>query len=233
MTNTTFKVKLNLATPVIMSRTRLTLDGLLSAAIHRKTGLKGEECIPHIPLEREQGLFKSSSMFIADDSNFSFVKINRIMSLRGQADLTPDHFLPNSVKGDRYLDVDQQRGRHKAEMSEYTGIDTRAVVFFGKGDAPAVKHLLETYVTNIGTRAHTGAGQVIGVECESLSSSDESYWVTESGQPARPIPVDIWKCLDGADHDWAQAAAEVTVCFPYWDNASKTLAVFPTEMTHF
>ncbi len=60
-----FKLVIKLATPFVMGRTRTTLDGLLSAAVFKETGLMDKDTFAHIPLERgEGGIFKASCMFV-------------------------------------------------------------------------------------------------------------------------------------------------------------------------
>lgn len=231
MTSTPFKITLQLATPFVMGRTRLTLDGLLSAAVFRKTGLQGEQCIPHIPLEQAEGIFKASSLFISDDARLSHIKVGRGMSLKGLNDLSMEHFLPNSAKGDRYLSVDQQRGPYKANITAYSALNATAVCFYGVGDAQAVKLLIDTYITGIGVHASTGFGQILSTEIEQLEAGDESHWITESGLPARPLPIELWENLPNRQTE--QAPANVAVRFPYWDSSNLALAVFPSEYTHF
>lgn len=233
MKNQSFKLTINLATPFIMGRTRTTLDSLLSAAIFRKTGLKGSDCIPHIPLEQEHGIFKASSLFISDESRLSHVKAGRTMSLKGLNDLSVDHFLPNSANGQRYLAVDQARGPYKSNMSEYSALSATEVCFYGVGDAEAVKELIETYIPGIGAHSSQGAGQILDVQYELLSNESDFSWITESGKPARPLPVEIWNTLPSIDSVSVKGAANVTVRFPYWDHDNSALAVFPIEYTYF
>lgn len=228
-----FKLTIKLATPFIMGRTRLTLDGLLSAAIFRKTGLKGEQCIPLIPLEQAEGIFKASSLFIHDESRLSHVKVGRVMTLKGLNDLTVDHFLPNAANGKRYLSVDQQRGPHKANISEYSALNATAVCFYGVGDADAAKELIDTYITGIGVHANSGAGQILSTEVELLGVGDTSHWITESGKPARPLPIELWSSLPDTNSHSIKGAAQVAVRLPYWDKSNLAPAVFPTEYTHF
>ncbi len=233
MSNISFKLTIKLATPVVMGRLRLTLDGLLSAAIFRKLGLKGESCIPYIPLEQAGGIFKASSMFVNEGSHLSHLKLNRIMSLKGLGDLTPDHFLPNSAKGDRYLSVDQARGPYKSNLSEYSALNATEVCFYGVGDALAVKELIDIYITGIGAQANAGAGQILSTEIEPLAAGDMSHWVTESGKPARQLPLEVWEGLPDIDDKFSEGAANITVRLPYWDTANLARGVFPTELTHF
>lgn len=233
MNSRPFKLTITLATPMIMTRNRLTLDGLLSAAIFRKTGLKGDDCIPHIPLEIDSTIFKASSLFIDASSRLKYTKVGRNMSLKGLNDLTTRHFLPNSATGTRYLSVDQSRGPYKTNMSEYSGLEASAVCFFGVGNAQSTQELIETYIIGLGVHSNSGAGQILHVEHELLDDDDMSCWITSSGKPARPLPSDLWLTLDNIDSQIVKSAASVAVRFPYWEQANKTNAVFPTEYTHF
>lgn len=99
---------------------------------------------------------------------FSFERVGRVMGLRGIDDLTTKHFLPNSAKGDRYLAVDQARGKHKATMGEYVALRAEQVCFYGVGDPEAVKTLIDDHILSIGKRAGTGAGEILESHYELL-----------------------------------------------------------------
>lgn len=221
-----FKLVIKLATPLVMGRTRTTLDGLLSAAVYRETGLMGKDTIPHIPLEQgEDGIFKASCMFVA--GAYSHETVGRIMSIRGRNDLDASLFSPNSKgKLKRYLGVDTARGPYKSNMSSYQGIDAKTVVFFGVGDPDRVVQMIENNILGLGKRSNAGAGQIMGIHWEPVIE-DES-WVTAAGKPARPLPLAIWKKLSASR---SVPIAHVTVRIPYWETAMAVEAVHPVGLT--
>lgn len=213
-----FKLKLELATPFYLS-SRLTLDGLLSAAVHNQTGKKGDETIPHIPLERDQGIFKGSALFC--HPNFRYERFSRVMALRSERDLNPTLFKPNK-RGGLYGPVDQKRDAYKANMDSYAGISAKEVYFWGVGDAEQCVFLLEHFVSGIGKRANSGAGQIIGVSAHPIEQ--DFSWVTARGKPARPLPVNIWEALGMP----AAQVSKLPVSLPYWET-EPVEAVFPME----
>ena len=214
-----FRVTLYLATPFHLGST-LTLDGLLSAAVFNATGLKGEETIPYIPLERQDGIFKASSMFC--HRYIRHVPVVRIMSFNSENDMSMHMFYP---KLSRYTYIDQKRGPYKRNLSTYSGIESRRVYFWGLGDAQKVSYLLRTFIPGIGKRANGGAGQITKVE---ISETDNDLsWVTSSGKPARPLPIELWQKIGG---DASVPVSSMAVSLPYWQSA-KVPAVFPIDIT--
>ena len=223
---TPFKLIIKLATPFVMSRPRTTLDSLLSAAVFRETGLTGADTIPHIPLEREDGIFKGSCAFVS--GAYSHATVQRIMNLRGLADMTDEHFAPQSRgKIKRYLAVTTQRGPYKANMSNYAGIDARTVVFFGKGDPDRVAEMIRTNIPGLGRRANAGAGEILDVNCVKMPAERDCSWVMPNGTPARPLPLEVWNRISGHRK---VPVAELTVQVPYW-SGDLVQAVYPSEVT--
>ena len=217
---TSFRIKLSLLTPFAMTAP-LTLDGLLSAAIANATGLEGEDTLPHMPLEMEHGIFKGSSMFVGTP-RYRHMPVSRVMSLKGERDLSTAVFRPN---GKHYVAVDQKRGPHKANLSAYPGILADDVRFWGVGDAKQVEYLLSTFIPGIGKRASGGAGEISNVV---MTETDADYsWRTASGAPARPLPLEVWELIGG---DSGRPVAPFSVRVPYW-RTEKVMSVFPTSLT--
>lgn len=219
-----FKLVIKLATPVIMGRTRTTLDGLLSAAVFKETGLMCEDTLDHIPLERGHGgIFKASCMFV--QGIYIHEVVGRVMGLRGRADIDVSLFPPNSKAGNRYLAVDTARGAYKANMSNYSGINARTVCFFGVGDPDRVVQMIENNIIGIGKRSNAGAGQIASVHWEPVT--EDWSWKTPGGKPARPLPLATWKMIS-ASRD--VPISTVTVQIPYWDVEKAVEAVHPIDM---
>lgn len=214
-----FRLTLQLATP-FFSQHRITLDSLLSAAVFNATGLQGEDTIPHIPLAMEDGIFKASSIFCI--RNYRHSTVGRVMSLRTENDLAAGLFSPNR-RGDKYGPIDQQRGDYKANMSAYPGIDAREVYFWGVGNPERVVELILDFIPGIGKRANAGAGQIIAADW--LETDSDLSWMTASGHPARPLPVDLWKRIGGTD----MPSAALAVQLPYWQT-DKVEAVVPMSL---
>ncbi|MBF6615505.1 MAG: hypothetical protein ITG07_02145 [Candidimonas sp.] len=219
-----FKLTIKLVTPFIMGRTRTTLDGLLSAAVFKETGLMGKDTIAHIPLARgEGGIFKASCMFV--QGIFTHEKIGFIMGLRGRDDVSADLFSPNNKAGTRYLHVDTARGPHKANMSSYEGINARTVVFYAVGDPERTVQMIENNFIGLGKRSSHGAGQIASVYWEPVA--EDWSWITPSGKPARPLPLPIWKTISASRN---VPISNVTVQVPYWDVDKAVEAVHPVDL---
>jgi hypothetical protein len=212
-----FKLTLDLATPFYM-RNRLTLDGLLSAAIHNQTGKRGLETVEHIPLAREHGIFKGSSIFC--HPRYRHQRFDRVMTLQSERDLSTSLFQPNA-RGGRYGRIDQRREAYKTNLDSYDGIDVREVYFWGEGDPDRCTFLIEHFIHGIGKRANTGAGQIIGVRAQEIGK--DYSWVTPKMVPARPLPAHVWAAMGLPE----ALVGPAVVSLPYWETAPVD-AVFPT-----
>ena len=215
---TNFKLTLMLATPFYCPHP-LTLDALLSAAIFNATGKQGADTLEHIPLEMKDGIFKGSSLFCSP--SYRHVTVGRVMSLKTENDLSTRLFAP---KGKRYTYIDQARGDYKTNMSAYPGIQSHEVYFYGVGDPDKVVHLIHTYILGIGKRSNAGAGEIVGIDWREMD--DDHSWKTSKGQPARPLPIELWKQIGG---DAATQTDEMSVSLPYWATP-KVKAVFPRSL---
>lgn len=214
---TNFRLKLKLATPFSLS-SWLTLDSLLSAAVYNATGLVGESTIPYIPLAQRNGIFLGSSLFYGVAHRHA--PVGRIMSLRGERDLSVRLFRPN---GKKYVPILPNKGPYKFNMSAYPGIEAREACFWGVGDKDQAAYLISTFIPGIGKRASGGAGAIVSVAV--TESETDLSWVRADGTPARPLPIDLWREIAG---EATAPVAEIAVRFPYWES-EKVPAVFPVR----
>lgn len=218
--HTPFKLTLSLATPFYLSQT-LTLDGLLSAAVFRKTGLMCQDTVPHIPLSQHEGIFKGSSLFC--HPQYRHMIVGRVMALRGKRDLSEDVFSPNKRSGKEYGYIDKQRGPYKSNLDAYPGISAEEVYFWGVGDPQAVDELLRDTIIGIGKRSNAGAGEITALVCDEIE--DDFSWVTKKGKPARPLPLSVW-CSMGRE---TRPSVPMSVTVPYW-GSEVVQAVFPESL---
>lgn len=212
-----FKLTLVLATPFFQNH-RLTLDGLLSAAIFKKTGSCGEDSIPLIPLVSEKGIFKASSLFC--HPQYRSLSFGRIGTMRKGADLSSEEFAPNKRGGKQYTFIDQARGPYKSMMTEYLGISSQEVYFWGVGDPDAVEYLINNYLLGIGKRSNAGAGEILSVNYTEIE--EDLSWVTRKGLPARPLPVEVWRTISEVE----LPTVPLRVNVPYY-RSEEVQAVFP------
>ncbi|WP_395009075.1 hypothetical protein [Undibacterium sp.] len=220
-----FRVKLNILTPFYLSHT-LTLDGLLAAAIYNKMGLLGADAIPYIPLDSVSGIFKASSL--AFEKRYRLMSFGRIMSLRGENDLSVNVFAPNRRGGKGYVFVDKKRGQYKSNLQTYPGIFSREVFFWGVGDPDKVSHLIKNFILGIGKRCNAGAGEIADVEVTVID--EDLSWITKEGKPARPLPAEVWSSLEiEGRKEWPVIPHAVTV--PYW-SGNLCSAVVPEILTN-
>lgn len=218
-----FKLILTLNAPFHM-RTPVTLDGLLSAAVYRETGLMGADTIAHIPLVYEDGIAKGSALH--HGKRFTHTNIERVQGFRGPNDLSVDTFQPNiKAKGGGYGVVDTMRGPYKANMDLYPAIEVPEVWFWGVGNGAECARLVRQYIPGIGKRSNAGAGQIVSVFCD--PEDDDFSWITPAGTPARQLPTSVWRRIaPGVVHPIA--ALPVTV--PYWESAAVE-AVYPLSVS--
>lgn len=211
-----FKLVIKLATPVVM-RNLTTLDALLSAAVFNKTGLMAQATEPFIPLLKERGIYRGSSLVL--HAQYHHTKVMQLQSLRGESDLSTHAFSPNYHKR-KYTRVVQATGPFKTSISLYPAYAAKEVYFFGVGDPDAVVELIQNHIQGIGKRNSVGAGEIQSVLWE---DSEDYSWINEKGMPARPLPLALWQEIGGNP---SAPVAPLSVSLPYWQT-EKVQAVFP------
>lgn len=220
--STPFRLTLTLATPFVMGARRTTLDGLLSAAVFRERGLMGMDTAPYIPLEREHGIFKGSSLFC--HPGYTHVEKTVFMRLGLQNDRGPGLFAPFK-RGGKYAHIDQVRGEYKANMSKYQAINSREVYFWGVGDPERACSLIQTFIPGIGKRSGAGSGEIIDVRYD-LEESQSCAWLSVKEEPMRPMPLWLWSQITG---NRPAPVVQHAVDLPYWDSDTVE-AVIPLGM---
>lgn len=215
-----FKLTMNILTPFSCNYP-ITLDAILSAAIFRQCGAKEKETIPLIPLAREDGIFRASSLHY-NRQQYSHENIHRVMNLLGESDLSVEAFAPNRKRGNGYMMVDKKRGDYKTNMDSYSGIEAQQIYFWGLGDPDAVVTLIQNYIPGIGKRSNAGAGQIDSLQADVIA--EDRSWLTQAGLPARPLPKALWERLSPLRLQTMPMAVDV----PYW-SAEQVDAVFPTQ----
>lgn len=208
-----FKLVLRLANPFIMDY-QVTLDALVTQAIINASGLSVEEADKYVPLEKVNGVYKASSMFCM--ANYKIVPLTKIMKL-AHNDKQKHKFSPNALRPKGiYGPIITSTGPFMNKVTTYKAKDSAEVYFWGVGDPEKIVSLLKNHIQGIGKRWSNGHGEILDIDYYELE--DDFSWVTAKGNPARPLPVDMW--------DGDSPTMDLATHFPYWESP-KTKAVFP------
>lgn len=221
-TNQPFEVTIRLATPMIVPRTPLHLDGLLAWARVQEARDAGEDepvDFQHdLPLERaqvgDQWCFKASWIEPVWCTPRRPLNYNRRLDIES---LTQAGRV--GLFGDKIPAFDPGRGRTKAySLIEYEAQASHAVAQ-GVGDIARVEQLLRR-VRCLGKLARRGKGMVTGVEIKPI---DEARWTR------RHLPIAVAQEIQRAaalQGDFAQA--QVRTRAPYFERDAE-LALVPVD----
>ena len=178
-----FTIKAELVTPAIIST--LTLDGLLGAILFDEMQ-DVNQAHAAIPLRCSDRLYHASVAILV--GNVEIGKHGLIAGLRATHDL--DLALIKQGKGGqphRHIGL-TRRSDFGNVMNGYQTIVAQMIAWHAEGDAEHVLELLED-VEFIGKKRTAGFGQVRGWE---LVESDLDGITDATGQPLRPVPLEMW-----------------------------------------
>lgn len=210
-----FAIRIELSSSVIPGQ-RLTLDAVLASLIFTRTR-SAEMAHATIPLKKVRDVWAGSAALIETPAPVRPVAV--IQSLRAQLDISPDTIHPEK-RG--YPRIETARGNYRNQMSCYTAYDAKAIWFSGCGNVDEVRGLLED-LDGIGTKRSIGYGKVSHVSVQQ-TDVDKAGLRFSDGTPARPIPIETWKCESDVD---CERALE-TYSPPYW-NGERVVCALPTH----
>lgn len=209
--------------PICMPTKTLALDGLVAAAVARRTGqppaASAAECAPiEIPIMREtRGRFHlaSGAQFAVDVRARSYT--NRRF---------PTHEAQNIGCAKTMRRILVTAGSTKAFRlpREHLHLQHDEVAWFCIGDSDALLDLLHD-ITALGKRRAVGLGALVpgSWRVEPIEPWD-GFPVLRDGVPLRPLPLD-WPGLVTYEPGYAR------LTYPYWDRPNEALcATPPTQM---
>ncbi|TJY57237.1 hypothetical protein E4T66_17675 [Sinimarinibacterium sp. CAU 1509] len=192
----------------------LSLDGLLAAAIFKRTG-DVEKAHADIPLSRRDGVWCGSSVQLERGHS---VTAAFTQALRHR-DFNSDRYSDHRKRGGR-ITVLIAGGQFKPALDLSTPWIGK-LAFLGHGDADACMELVES-LPGIGAKAAAhGFGRMEWVDVEPW----ETDGLSDQGRPLRSVPIETWKAWghivdDECGVDMLRSAP------PYWSGAPRP-CVFP------
>lgn len=189
-----FRIKLRVATPVIVGQVPVHLDGLLAYCLHawhpEWTSERIREELEAKYLQRHRaGIFHASSLSfgVTPARWLSATTQTRVGRLRSEQ-LESDWFQPNG-RGGRYVNMVTAGGPTKARFQTRDAYAADWIVFDGVGDGHACAELIDFFVLGLGSEANSGGtGAIVEVICSDL---DDDVSLVHEGAPARILPLDF------------------------------------------
>jgi len=179
-----FTLKVNMVTPAIIST--LTLDGLLGAILF-ETLQDVDKAHAAIPLRCRDGLYHASVALPVGPIELG--KHGFIAGLRATHDLDPD-LIKQGRNGQPHRHIGlTRRSDFGNVMNGYQTMVAESLQWHAEGDADQVLELLQE-VEFIGKKRTAGFGQVRGWH---LIPSELDGISDASGQPLRPVPLNLWR----------------------------------------
>lgn len=215
-----FHLVLHLDTPVLRTKGYLTLDGLIACAFKECTGRYPSD--EESPLRFEEGIAHASAAF------FTPGQLGRRTFYRGLTaqDMPGLDDISHPISGKKSWRLEQKKNEWKKLMGQYDSISSKEAHFFGVGDIAKVSALVSPsngYLPGVGAKARSGFGRIASAQIHPLVE-DLSWCVM--GQPARPLPEDLWVKTYPQIRPMVITTARCR--FPYWEGPAQRCVLPPT-----
>lgn len=225
-----FRLRAKLRTPVAYGVTSVMLDSLVARALYLH---HGDYVVADAEMRKlfaqTDGIVHASSMafIVSAESTVSARPIPWVGAIRhGDGRLSDAHVRPYGSRTP-YPRLMTEGGPYKNRLRIDQGYYSDEVLWHGVGDARQISALLSFYVINIGRGGWPGsAGDIESFTAEPVEI-DESL-IDATGQPARPLPVELFQKLSGGVRVKHPDFARVHQ--PYWRKEGRVDAVNPPRV---
>ena len=178
---TPFILTINFRTPISAGRLP-SLDALLAAEIAKE---KGDDAIENLPLVQTESVWHGSDLFI--DAPGIVGQVTKYSHAMRERDDVPD-FVSEPKRGFR---------RWKNLEGSYAVQAVSVGVYFGIGDIDAVEAIVRD-VPAIGAHRNDGFGLIDSYAFDPGPDACPLWGLADvSGNPARPVPLEVWEELPG------------------------------------
>lgn len=209
-------VQCTLTAPIFAPDRRIALDGLLAAAVARRTQLppasSAHECAPiEIPVKRSP----CGRFHLASNAQFAIEK--RAHSFTNKRFPTNE---ATFIGNQKFRRIETTQGHNKSFRIPREELHIDAMHWYCMGHAESLTNLI-TDITSIGKRRAVGLG-AIAPGSWSIEQCDrwDGFPILQNGNPLRPLPLD-WPGLE----QYERAFANLT--YPYWDRSKEHECAVP------
>lgn len=232
-----FEIRIELKSPILIKRW-LRLDGLLWHCLYAHHGdqrTAAERLGDYLRLD-PAGFYHASTLSYGvkdrvSASGYPEPVINNVIgveratigTMRSGLDLAPDKFKPNGRGGKAYKKIQVLGGPYKNRLDSHQCLHSSHVLFHGVGDGPAIAELIDFYIPALGANANIGFGTIGSVR--SLAVHHDYSCIDDRGRPTRPIPIERFRELSGANARQAEA-----ILIPPFRNQPSVLCAVPERV---
>lgn len=218
---TTFKLSVQMKSAVIIHGP-LTLESLLAAATHEKSGATREQALSDVPISTAtvagRRLWLSSGVMYQGTMRY---RQETIIRRRRGDEVGEEFYDANPRQRKDPWAIDQARGRHKALLNTYLAWQADTLVWLADGNPERCADLLRSLMF-IGKRRGQGFGEIGYVQ---WSYADDNPIVAPDGSVRRPVPIAMLPFLSGALPAEKQNIAHTACNHPFWDSQAEACAV--------
>jgi len=201
-----YRIQFAMASPIIMAKP-LHLDAVLLAVLVNN-GVPFPEALQRLPIPTDHGIYRCSSLLY--EGKPSEIRIPAVKSVWRATE--QENVALCTEKGFTHAQNGYGKGKKqhpKNELDNYVALDISAPYFFAEASDPDELERLVREIPALGKWARKGYGEIAMVDIEPC---DQDPWLTESGEPSRPLPIDLWEQRYGGHHE----KAFERVAPPYW-----------------
>lgn len=226
---TTFKLILELKSPIYSPSYPICLDAVLCALINKRFP-DFEETKVELDkmLHRTGDTYHGSSMIfgVTEAQQLIARKLNTVRQTRIDSDLRPSMFSPNG-RGGKYQVVKIYEGEAKNRFIEHRCLYAPCLIFYGLGDAEEILKYFQYLAMGIGKNSNRMGFGSIGKARMATAEEDVSL-IGSDGLPNRPLSIEFYRKL--SKNEGAEGIPSVRTKIPYYCSSTEEVGVSPASV---
>lgn len=178
-----FLLSTKLSTPIVLGDYGVNFTSLLHHALflHLGTHELADRELPNL-LAQTQGVYHASDLVFGVNMDGALIAktLSTVGVMKGEEDFHPTLFKPTSANN-KYKKIIVEGGPTKSRLTHHKGYKSPKVGFYVRGDFQRITDLINYYISNLGTYANLGFGQVDHFEITELEEDNSIYLKQSDG----------------------------------------------------